>query len=120
MTHEPIKPEITYEEFSKVDLRVAVILEATPVENTAKLICLNLDLGFEKRTIIAGIKEHYLPENLIGKQIIIVANLAPRKMRGIESHGMLLAGSSEDSTLNLTKLALVTTSFDLTPGTSLH
>lgn len=90
---DPVKPTITYDDFDKIDLRVAQIVDATPVENTDKLMELKVDLGFEQRTIVAGVKQHYAPEQLRGKLIVIVANLAPRKLKGIESHGMLLAAS---------------------------
>jgi methionyl-tRNA synthetase len=85
--------KISFEEFKKVDLRVATILEAERVEGTDKLMKLQLDLGDEKRQIVAGIAEVYRPENLIGRNIVIVANLQPVTLRGVESNGMLLAAS---------------------------
>ncbi len=88
------KPEITFDDFLKIDLRVATIVEATTHPNADRLLKLQIDLGEEKRQICAGIKAHYQPEDLIGKQIIVVANLAPRKIRGEESNGMLLAASN--------------------------
>lgn len=116
---EPIKPVITYEDFDKVDLRVATILEATPVPDTDKLMLLKVDLGFEQRQIVAGIKQHHAPETLIGKQIIVVANLAPRKMRGIESQGMLLAASFINA-IDFPELVLATTGSNVRPGVALH
>jgi len=84
---------ITIDDFAKVDLRVAQILVAEKVPKADKLLRLEVDLGYEKRQILAGIAQHYEPEKLIGRKIVIVANLAPRKMRGLESNGMLLAAS---------------------------
>ncbi|MGD0801959.1 MAG: methionine--tRNA ligase subunit beta, partial [Terracidiphilus sp.] len=84
---------ITIDDFIKVDLRVAQILVAERVPKADKLLRLEVDLGYEKRQILAGIAQYYEPEKLVGRKIIIVANLAPRKMRGLESNGMLLAAS---------------------------
>ena len=94
------KPTITYEDFAKLDLRVATIVQAENHPNADKLICLQIDLGTEQRQIIAGIRGHYEPTDLVGKQIVVVANLAPRKMRGLESQGMLLAAHSENESSN--------------------
>ena len=85
-----LKPEIEYDEFAKVDLRVAKILAAEAVPKSNKLVKLRIDIG-EERTIVAGIGKDYKPEELVGKSIIIVANLKPAKLMGVESHGMLLA-----------------------------
>jgi methionyl-tRNA synthetase len=84
---------ITIDDFVKVDLRVAQILVAERVPKADKLLRLEVDLGYEKRQILAGIAQYYEPEKLVGRKIVIVANLAPRKMRGLESNGMLLAAS---------------------------
>jgi len=84
---------ISIDDFAKVDLRVAQILVAERVPKADKLLRLEVDLGYEKRQILAGIAQYYEPEKLIGRKIVIVANLAPRKMRGLESNGMLLAAS---------------------------
>jgi len=84
---------ITIDDFAKVDLRVAQILVAERVPKADKLLRLEVDLGYEKRQILAGIAQYYEPEKLVGRKIVIVANLAPRKMRGLESNGMLLAAS---------------------------
>ncbi len=89
--HEPLAEEINYDDFAKVDLRVATIIAASPVEGADKLLQLTLDLGFEQRNVFAGIKSAYNPEDLVGKQTVMVANLAPRKMRFGVSEGMVLA-----------------------------
>jgi methionyl-tRNA synthetase len=86
-------PTITIDDFAKVDLRVARVLVAERIPKADKLLRLEVDLGYEKRQILAGIAQYYEPEKLIGRKIVIVANLAPRKMRGLESNGMLLAAS---------------------------
>jgi methionyl-tRNA synthetase len=88
--------QITIDDFVKVELRVAQILVAERVPKADKLLRLEVDLGYEKRQILAGIAQYYEPEKLIGRKIVIVANLAPRKMRGLESNGMLLAASLPD------------------------
>jgi methionyl-tRNA synthetase len=93
----PTQPaQITIDDFVKVELRVAQILVAERVPKADKLLRLEVDLGYEKRQILAGIAQYYEPEKLIGRKIVIVANLAPRKMRGLESNGMLLAASLPD------------------------
>jgi methionyl-tRNA synthetase len=90
----PKLPEtITIDDFTKVELRVAQIKVAERIPKADKLLRLEVDLGYETRQILAGIAEHYTPESLIGRKVVIVANLAPRKMRGLESNGMLLAAS---------------------------
>ena len=88
---EPLAAEIQYDDFAKIDLRVATIVNAESVEGADKLLKLTLDLGFEQRTVFAGIKSAYDPATLIGKKTIMVANLAPRKMRFGMSEGMVLA-----------------------------
>lgn len=85
--------KISFEEFKKVDLRVATVMAAERVEGTDKLMKLQLDLGTEKRQIVAGIAAVYRPENLVGRQIVVVANLQPAVIRGVESNGMLLAAN---------------------------
>lgn len=87
---------ITFDDFKKIDLRVAKILEAKRVEHSEKLLKLKLSLGEEERQIIAGIGKSYNPENLVGKNIVIVANLEPKEFLGIESQGMLLAANNEE------------------------
>ncbi len=91
----PLAPQITIDDFAKLDLRVALIKHAEKVKGADKLLRLEVDLGFEQRQILAGIALAYEPEKLIGRKIVIVANLAPRKLRGLESNGMLLAASLE-------------------------
>jgi len=94
---EAIKEEISIEDFSKIDLRVAEVLSCEKVEKTDKLLKLEVKLGEEVRTIVSGIAKHYNPQELIGKKIILVANLKPAKLRGITSRGMLLAASNDDT-----------------------
>jgi methionyl-tRNA synthetase len=91
---DAIKPEIGIDDFKKIDLRVATVVNAEPVPRAKKLLKLEIDLG-ERRTIVAGIAEHYAPESLIGRQIIVVANLKPVKLMGILSQGMLLAAGED-------------------------
>lgn len=88
------KPTIQYDDFAKLDLRIAKVVEVAEHPNADKLLVLKIDLGSEQRQIIAGLKAYYAPEALLGRQIVVVANLEPRKMRGMESQGMLLAASS--------------------------
>jgi methionine--tRNA ligase beta chain len=88
---EESKPVIPYADFAKLDLRVAKILAAEKVEGADKLLKLTISLGNEERTLAAGIAQHYTPEELVGKKIAVVVNLQPRRLRGIESQGMLLA-----------------------------
>jgi methionyl-tRNA synthetase len=95
-TQQPATPTITIDDFAKIDLRVAQVVVAERIPKADKLLRLEVDLGYEKRQILSGIAEFYTPEELIGRRIAIIANLAPRKMRGLESHGMLLAASGED------------------------
>jgi methionyl-tRNA synthetase len=92
----PDTPQIVIDDFVKVDLRVAQIVVAERIPKADKLLRLEVDLGYEKRQILSGIAEWYTPEELLGKKIVVIANLAPRKMRGLESHGMLLAASHGD------------------------
>jgi methionyl-tRNA synthetase len=96
---EVIKPEIVFDDFSKIDLRVGTILSAEKVEKADKLLRLEIDLGFEKRTIVSGIALHFKPEEIINKQVVVVANLAPRKMKGIESNGMILMAEDKNGKL---------------------
>lgn len=93
------KPEITIDDFAKIDLRAGTILSAEKVEKADKLLKLEIDLGFEKRTVVSGIAEHYKPEDIVGKRVTLVANLAPRKMRGIESKGMILMAQNDEGKL---------------------
>lgn len=93
--------EITIEDFAKIDLRVATVVAAERVPKTDKLIKLQVKIGDEERTIVSGIAQHYEPENLIGKNVIVIANLKPAKLRGIESRGMVLAASDDEGNLVL-------------------
>ena len=99
----PIAEEITFEDFMKVDLRVATVIDCEKVPKTDKLLKLQLDLGFEKRQVVSGIAEHYEPAALIGQKVIVVANLKPVKLRGELSQGMILAGEEN----GILKLATV-------------
>ena len=92
----PAEPKIGIEDFAKVDLRVAIIRVAERVPKADRLLRLEVDLGYEQRQIVAGIAEAYAPESLIGRKVVIVANLAPRKLRGLESNGMIVAASIGD------------------------
>lgn len=102
---------IEFDDFSKLDLRVGLVLSATPVPKSKKLLKLEVDLGFERRTIVSGISQHYKPEDIIGKKVVVVANLKPAILMGTQSQGMILAGSW-DNQLKLLEL-------DLPPGSSI-
>ncbi len=93
---DPQKAECSFEDFEKMDIRTATVLEAERVPKTDKLLKLTIDTGIDKRTIVSGIAEYYTPEEMVGKQICILANLAPRKIRGIESKGMILMARQGD------------------------
>ncbi|MGJ7033940.1 methionine--tRNA ligase [Niabella hirudinis] len=93
------KSEITFDDFAKIDLRTGTILTAEKVQKADKLLKLEIDLGFEQRTIVSGIALHFAPETLPGKKVVVVANLAPRKMRGIESNGMILMAEDAEGKL---------------------
>ncbi|MFZ4619029.1 MAG: methionine--tRNA ligase, partial [Bacteroidota bacterium] len=110
-TFAPLKAPVTYDDFAKIDFRTAKVLEAEAVPKSKKLLRLQIDLGFEKRQIVAGIAEKVTPEQLIGKTIIVVANLAPAKLMGVESNGMLLATAADGE-----NFALLTSSKDVETG----
>jgi methionyl-tRNA synthetase len=97
----PLKDECAYEDFMKMDIRTATVLEAERVPKTDKLLRLTIDTGLDKRTIVSGIAEFYTPEEMIGKQISILANLAPRKIKGIESKGMILMAKEEGGKMRI-------------------
>jgi methionyl-tRNA synthetase len=97
---EPLKPEATFDDFQKLDIRIATIIEAEKVAKTKKLLKLKVDTGFDQRTVVSGIAEFYSPEDIIGKQVCLLANLAPRDIKGIESQGMILMAESPDGTLS--------------------
>ena len=106
-----VKPEIVFDDFAKIDLRVGTIVAASKVEKADKLLQLSVDLGFETRTIVSGIAQHFEPESIVGKQVTVVVNLAPRKMRGIESNGMILMAEDSNG-----KLHFVNPSDNINPG----
>ena len=95
----PLAPQISIDDFVKIDLRVATVIEAEKVKGADKLLRLVVDVGFEKRQIVAGIAKAYEPEKLIGRKVVIVANLQPRKLRGLESNGMIVAASFGEADL---------------------
>jgi methionyl-tRNA synthetase len=98
---KPIKENITYDDFLKLDIRIATVLAAERVAKTKKLLKLTLDTGFDTRTVVSGIADHYEPENLVGKQVVLLANLEPRMIKGIESRGMILSAESNEGVLSL-------------------
>jgi methionyl-tRNA synthetase len=96
---EPQKPNISFDDFSKMDIRVGTILEAEKVAKTKKLLKLTIDTGIDKRTVVSGIAEYYEPENIIGQQVCILVNLEPRELKGIMSQGMILMAEDADGKL---------------------
>ncbi len=117
MSETPSPPEsdmISFDDFTKIKLRVGKVIEAGDHPNADRLVVLKVDLGDEQRQIIAGIKGHYEPEQLIGRNLILVTNLAPRRMRGLESQGMLLAASTPDHA----QVIVLTTESDIAPGST--
>jgi len=98
-----LKSEIQFDDFAKIDLKVGTIVTAEKVEKADKLLKLSVDLGFETRTIVSGIALHFAPEDIVGKQVVVVVNLAPRKMRGIESNGMILMAEDKEGKLHFVK-----------------
>jgi methionyl-tRNA synthetase len=97
---QPGKPTIQFDDFAKIDLKVGTIVTAEKVEKADKLLKLSIDMGTETRTIVSGIALHFKPEDIIGQQVVVVANLAPRKMRGIESNGMILMAEDKEGKLH--------------------
>jgi len=95
-----VKPEISFEEFQKIDIRVGTIIEAQKVPKTDKLLQLKIDTGIDKRTVVSGIAAFYEPEKIVGQKVIILVNLAPRKIKGIESHGMILMAENSKGELS--------------------
>ncbi|MFA7409965.1 MAG: methionine--tRNA ligase subunit beta, partial [Bacteroidales bacterium] len=93
------KPEISYDDFSAMDIRIATILEAELVPKTQKLVKMKVDTGLDQRTIVSGIAEHFDPKDLPGKQVTLLANLQPRKIKGIESKGMILLAEDNEGRL---------------------
>jgi methionyl-tRNA synthetase len=102
--HAELRPEITIDDFLKCDLRLGKILEAEKVPGSKKLLKFTVDTGVDTRTILAGIQEHYEPEQLVGKTVVVIANLAPRRMMGYDSQGMVLAAEQDGKLTVLTPL----------------
>jgi methionyl-tRNA synthetase len=100
--YAPQRDEIVYDDFAKLDLRIGVVLEAESVKGSKKLLKLSVDIGYETRTILSGIAQHYTPEEMLGKKVVVVANLKPRPMMGTESHGMILMSEDRNGRLVLT------------------
>ena len=91
----PSKAAVSFDDFSKMDIRVAKVIAAEKVSKTKKLLKLTVDTGIDKRTIVSGIAEYYTPEEIVGRDVLVLVNLSPRELKGIESQGMIL--SAEDS-----------------------
>ena len=108
---EPIKENIPFEDFEKLDIRVGTVLECTKVPKADKLLCFKIADGLENRTIVSGIAKFYKPEELVGKQVCFIANLAPRKLKGIESQGMILSAVNNDGSLSV-----ITVDREVKPG----
>jgi methionyl-tRNA synthetase len=98
---EPAKPEVSFDEFSKMDIRIGKILKAERVEKSKKLLKFQVDTGIDTRTVLSGIAEHFTPEEMLGKQVTLLVNLAPRKIMGFESQGMILTAADKDGKLRL-------------------
>ena len=95
-TTEPEKPLIEYDDFAKLDLRIAEIIAAEKVKKSNKLLLLRVRIGNQEKQVLAGIAKHYSPEKLLGKKVVLLNNLKPRKLFGFESQGMILAASTDD------------------------
>ena len=108
---KPIRENIAFDDFTKLDIRVGTILECTKVPKADKLLQFRIDDGLEKRTIVSGIAQHYAPEELVGKQVCFIANLSPRKLKGIVSEGMILSAENFDG-----KLSVITPEKEVKPG----
>jgi methionyl-tRNA synthetase len=108
-----VKPIIAFDDFAKIDLKTGKIIQAEKVEKADKLLKLEIDLGFEKRTIVSGIARHFNPGEILGKQVVVVANLAPRKMKGIESNGMILMAEDQQG-----RLIFVSPDGEVDPGST--
>ncbi len=111
---EPMKESITFDDFTKMDIRVGEIKTAEKVEKADKLLKLTIDTGIDVRTVVSGIAEHYKPEDVIGKKVSVLLNLAPRKIRGIESQGMILMAENSEG-----KLSFVSPEFEMEVGGSI-
>ena len=108
---QPIRENISFDDFTKLDIRVGTVLECTKVPKADKLLCFKISDGLENRTIVSGIAKHYNPEDLVGKQVCFIANLAPRKLKGIESQGMILSATNFDESLSV-----ITVDREVKPG----
>ncbi len=106
---KPLKETSTYDDFAKIDLRVGTIIAAEKVEKTDKLLKLTIDTGIDQRTVVSGIAMHFKPEEIVGQQVTLLANLAPRKLRGIESNGMILMAEDEHGKLIFVQPSVKTT-----------
>jgi methionyl-tRNA synthetase len=113
-TLKPMREATTYDDFSKMDLRVATVIAAEKVEKADKLLKLTLDTGIDTRTVVSGIALHFTPEEVVGRQVTLLANLAPRKIRGIESNGMILMAEDADG-----KLVFIQPGRTTTPGSTI-
>jgi methionine--tRNA ligase beta chain len=111
------KPAVAFEDFLKLDIRTAKVLEVRDHPNADKLICMTIDLGTERREIIAGLKGYCQTEALVGKTVIVVTNLPPRKMRGMDSNAMLLAATYEQA--GARQVVVLTTAADVPPGATI-
>jgi len=111
---KPAKEVIAYDDFMKMDIRTGTILEAEKVPKTKKLLKLKIDTGIDKRTVVSGIAEFYEPENIIGRKVSILVNLAPRQLKGIESQGMILMAEDKDG-----KLCFVSPTEDFSNGSEI-
>ena len=107
----PIRANIEFDDFTKLDIRVGKVLECTKVPKADKLLQFRIDDGLGGRTIVSGIAKHYAPEDLVGKNVCFIANLAPRKLRGIESEGMILSAEDADG-----RLVVITPADEVKPG----
>ena len=111
----PMKDEITFDEFMKMDIRVGTITAAEKVEKADKLLKLTVDTGIDTRTVVSGIAEHYNPEDIVGQKVSVLLNLAPRKIRGVESQGMILMAETTEG-----ELAFVSPTKDLEAGNTIR
>lgn len=108
-----ILSQVSIDDFAKLDLRVAKVISCEKVKKSSKLLKLQLDIGIETRQVVSGIAKYYTPDELVGKKVIMIANLKPAKLMGIESQGMILAASNEN------QLVLATIDKDIPVGTKL-
>ena len=114
-TEIKLQPEIQYDDFAKLDLRIGTVTAAEKVPKADKLLKLNVDLGFEQRTIVSGIAESFSPEEVVGKKVTVLVNLAPRNLRGTESQGMILMTNNAEG-----KLVFVNPDSDVSNGETIN